>query len=691
MKSFKRISVKKGIQSRLIVSVLAILIAMALILSLGMNIIVRKIVKNDTLKELNSQKDIIDLSLKNFQSEIENDINFLAKNEKVQSLDNTITSYKSRNEEKINMTPSKNGGIEQNIYEVFKDYGENYKGTQYVYLATKYGGYVQWPQTAIGKNYDPTVRDWYKNAANNPGKVNVSDPYIDFEGKFVVSNTMAVKNSKGEVIGVLGIDIYDEKLSEILKNMKTGDDEDYLLLDMTGTILADSTEKNTSKKIDELGIENLNKVLENDTFNMKADINKEEYIVHSDKIESSNRILVSFIKNDSLYALIKIINEVIVILIMIAIVIASIALIIISSRITGPIIATSDVLNELASGNLIVDINENIANRDDETKLLIKATKKLKDDLHTIINSVKGLTITLEDKSLDLTKLSESSTKSTEDVVSAMENLATRCANQVDKSSLIREDIELMSLNINDISNKIGEVKVISNESKDTTLNAIEEMKGLKEKKEESIEKLVEFEKVIDRIVDNAENAQSFTEAIQAISSQTNLLSLNASIEAARAGEAGKGFAIVAEEIRKLSNETDNATKDINNFITQIKDNSKDSIVMMSEVKTVVEELNNAVENSENIFKNTVNTIDMLTMNISKASEESEKLNSVKENIIESVNEIVEGVEETSSITEEVTASTEEQSNMTKEVEELSKTLQDISKELGNTVDNFKI
>ena len=52
-----------------------------------------------------------------------------------------------------------------------------------------------------------------KSAVENPGKVNVSDPYIDFENKFVVSNTTAVKNSKGDVVGVVGVDVYDNKIS----------------------------------------------------------------------------------------------------------------------------------------------------------------------------------------------------------------------------------------------------------------------------------------------------------------------------------------------------------------------------------------------------------------------------------------------------------------------------------------------
>ena len=216
-------------------------------------------------------------------------------------------------------------------------------------------------------------------------------------------------------------------------------------------------------------------------------------------------------------------------------------------------------------------------------------------------------------------------------------------------------------------------------------------MQGLKEKKNESINKLVEFESIIDKIVSNANNAQNFTDAIQTISSQTNLLALNASIEAARAGEAGKGFAIVADEIRKLSNETELATNDINNFIKEIKDNSKNSVTMMKEVKSVVEALNGTVESSEEIFKKNINSINILSNDISDALDESLRLNHVKDDLINSINKIVDGVEETSSIAEEVTASAEDQFNMTKEVSNLSTSLNTISEKLNQAVDKFKI
>ena len=682
---------RKGIQTRLISSVLVILIGMSVVISLGLNISIKSILKEENIEKLNNQRNILQLNLINFQKSLENDIILLSKNDKITNLNGAITSYMNRTEEKVPMTPSKNGGLETELYEIFKKYGETYSGTQYVYLATKDGGYVQWPETSISSKYDPRVREWYTNAVANPDKINISDPYIDFENKFVVSNTTAVKNSKGEIIGVIGIDVYDNRISQILSSMKNDESEKYLLLDKNGVILADSSEENTSKSIKDLNIKNLDSALEKDSSTFTTELDKIKYIVQSNKIDGLDRTLVSFIKEDSLYGIIKTINKVIIFLVLLTIGVAFIALVIIAYKITNPIIKTSEVLNEIASGDLSIELDGNIANRNDETSLLIKSTKKLKEDMCSIIGDIKDLTLNLDERSLNLTKLSTNSSKTTEEVVNAMENLATRTVTQADKASNISENLGYVDTSIETISKKINEVNSVSTETKTSSLNALDEMQGLKEKKNESIDKLIEFESIIDKIVSNANNAQNFTDAIQTISSQTNLLALNASIEAARAGEAGKGFAIVADEIRKLSNETELATNDINNFIKEIKDNSKNSVTMMKEVKSVVEDLNSAVESSEEIFKKNINSINILSNDISDALDESLRLNHVKDDIINSINKIVDGVEETSSIAEEVTASAEDQFNMTKEVSNLSTSLNTISEKLNQAVDKFKI
>lgn len=152
---------------------------------------------------------------------------------------------------------------------------------------------------------------------------------------------------------------------------------------------------------------------------------------------------------------------------------------------------------------------------------------------------------------------------------------------------------------------------------------------------------------VSNRLSEKVEEVKSFIGAIMAISSQTNLLALNASIEAARAGEAGKGFAVVAEEIRQLSEQTQDASNHITNIInelildtksvTESVDSAVESITKQSELIQVTQEkfermdeevqnLNQQVQNSEVIIAGILDSTNAISDDISQLSAASEEV-----------------------------------------------------------------
>ena len=212
------------------------------------------------------QAAIIEQMLGFFYDDLDRNIDFFATHPKVRRADNSMTTYVDT-KEKVKITPSKNGGIEQEIYEAFEHYAQTHPGTMYVYMGTEDGAYVQWPETNVHKGYDPRKKAWYKLAMAGGGKVKRTDSYKDtISGSLIVSNVRSFKDKNGRDYGMVGIDVSSAKLSEVMERVHIGKTGYAMMLHKTGVILADPQNKeNNLKTVKESGIDGMASVLEKNT------------------------------------------------------------------------------------------------------------------------------------------------------------------------------------------------------------------------------------------------------------------------------------------------------------------------------------------------------------------------------------------------------------------------------------------
>lgn len=179
----------------------------------------------------------------------------------------------------------------------------------------------------------------------------------------------------------------------------------------------------------------------------------------------------------------------------------------------------------------------------------------------------------------------------------------------------------------------------------------------LKERSDKISQSSTEVMQSINDFVNSALSVREITEKIAGISSQTNLLSLNASIESARAGEAGRGFAVVADEIRNLADETQSLTNEINAIVSTLQENAETARTMVSEVVDAIEQEDSLIESST---KNYLQMDEMFTSLYDSVTETQENL----ENIVTSNNAIVDSISQLSAVSEEVAASMETAVNL---------------------------
>lgn len=388
----------RSIQTQFLV--ISIVIVFIILLSIGgiVSNQVNKQTRDDYINNSNEQMNLVDNAIKNLYNQIDKDINMMATDSLVIKADNTITTY--NNNPKMQMTPSKNGGLEQQIYEIFKHYGDSHPGTMYVYFGTETGSYLQWPETEIPANYNTPTNSWYKTGISGNGSIVRTVPYMDsITNTLIISNVRSFNDVNGKLLGVIGIDIPQSVISDMLSNMKIGKTGFFMMVHNTGLILADgSNEKNNLKKLNELKIDGLNNIVVKDSKPFEININGEKYIVNPHKVSGTDWILASFMSDNELSSGARNIEKNILIVSTVILLITFILIVFISKIITTPIKKSSKYLEAIAKGDFTQDIEPKYLARKDEIGIITNSINDMKNSLKYLIGSIIDESLSIENE-----------------------------------------------------------------------------------------------------------------------------------------------------------------------------------------------------------------------------------------------------------------------------------------------------
>jgi len=325
-------------------------------------------------------------------------------------------------------------------------------------------------------------------------------------------------------------------------------------------------------------------------------------------------------------------------------------------------VAQGDLSEEVvvASKDEIGDLSQDTNHMINDLKKMITSMGEFSQLLTTSSQRLAAMSDELENNSVKMGETSDDAVKVSREVSSLMNAVAGTAKESMANVNSVASSIEEMTATIAEISKNTANAQNV-------TGNAVSTVNKTSQRMNELGQAASEINKVV--------------EMIMGISSQTNLLALNATIEAARAGEAGKGFAVVAAEVKELARQTNEATGEISEKITDIQESSQSSIEEMASVTKIINEINDIVSSIASAIEEQTATTRHISENVFSAAKGIEEMTGSVSETAEVSRNVAEDVSVVSQTSEKVKASSAQTKERSVELATLASELQALVKQ----------
>lgn len=351
-------------------------------------------------------------------------------------------------------------------------------------------------------------------------------------------------------------------------------------------------------------------------------------------------------------------------------------------RLMRPLVKVSTIIEDVANGNIEADFSV-VKESNDEIGLIIEKMKELTQSLGSIVGKIRNSSDTMSSNSYELNDTSSQTLAANNEISKAVEDVAEGSTGMAASISKINENLLEMSNETKDINASVDEIKnqtVAVQDSSKIMNDKIKSMQDSSHKMDEGISAISKRIETVNTTVDKVSNIVS---VIEEISSETNLLSLNASIEAARAGDAGKGFAVVAQEIRVLSDNTNTELENIKQIISSLVEECR-YCVQASGI--IVED--NAKQKEE--IKAVLDEFGSLDEQIQKTAEKADEIEELVTAMIELNDDITKSSNSLTDVSAANAAATEEMNANIEELNAMMHGVSEMAEHMNNESDGLK-
>ena len=473
---------------------------------------------------------------------------------------------------------------------------------------------------------------------------------------------------------------YDEYAKSLSDVKLEGIDSSYVyVVKNDGTMLYHPTKEKVGQPVENAVIKGVVQQLQDGT---KPDTAVVEYVFNGTTKYSAYTILnnenILVLTADECEALsgITVVTGVAVGICTVVMLLAIIITFILGRRLMRPLVKVSTIIEEIANGDINADF-EMVKESNDEIGLIIEKMKELTQSLGNIVGRIRNSSDTMSANSYELNDTSSQTLAANNEISKAVEDVAEGSTGMASSISKINENLEEMSRETKDINESVNEIRNQTTAVQDSSKIMNDKIKSMQDSSHKMDDGISAISKRIETVNTTVDKVSNIVSVIEEISSETNLLSLNASIEAARAGDAGKGFAVVAQEIRVLSDNTNTELENIKQIISSLVEECRYCVQASG---TIVED--NAKQKEE--IKAVLDEFGALDEQIQKTAEKADEIEELVTAMIELNDDITKSSHSLTDVSAANAAATEE---MNANIEELNAMMNGVAEMAGHMND----